>query len=84
MERTAGHFEVRFDDRRYVIPEPDVRALPIDNSTAERLAEWLTVRLADDLRGRGAANLTSVAVTVEEAPGQSASHALATGSDASL
>ena len=56
------------------------RALNIDNSTAERLAEYLAARLANALRSRGAANLTSVAVTVEEAPGQSASYVLATGS----
>jgi len=79
VERADGHYRIGFADRRYVIPEPEVRALPIDNSTAERLAEYLAVRLADELRGRGAANLTSVALTVEEAPGQSASYVLATG-----
>jgi 6-pyruvoyltetrahydropterin/6-carboxytetrahydropterin synthase len=79
VERADGHYRIAFADRRYVIPEPEVRSLNIDNSTAERLAEWLTLRLADELRGRGAANLTSVAVTVEEAPGQSASYVLATG-----
>ena len=68
-----GHYMVTFGDRRYVIPEAEVRALPIDNSTAERLAEWLARRLADELRARGAANLVSLTVTVEEAPGQSAS-----------
>ena len=78
IERSDGHYRIAFADRRYVIPEAEVRALPIDNSTAERLAEWLAGRLADELRGRGAANLTSVAVTVEEAPGQSASYALTT------
>src|SRR3972149_3869063 len=41
VERGEGHYRVAFGDRRYVIPEGDVRALPIDNSTAERLAEWL-------------------------------------------
>ncbi len=79
VKREDGHYQIAFADRRYVIPEAEVRALPIDNSTAERLAEWLAGRLADELRGRGAANLTSVAVTVEEAPGQSASYVLATG-----
>src|SRR3990172_4753673 len=76
--RGDSHYEISFADRRYVIPEAEVRALPIDNSTAERLAEWLAGRLADELRARRAANLTSVAVTVEEAPGQSASYALTT------
>ena len=76
VERGEGHYHVAFADRRYVIPETDVRPLPIDNSTAERLAEWLAGRLAGQLRSRGAANLSSLTVTVEEAPGQSASFTL--------
>lgn len=77
VQRTDGHFQIAFADRRYVIPEADVRSLPIDNSTAERLAEWLAGRLAEALRGRGADNIASLTVTVEEAPGQSASYSLA-------
>jgi len=76
VERAKGHYHVAFGDRRYVIPEADVRPLPIDNSTAERLAQWLAGRLAGQLRSRGAANLSSLTVTVEEAPGQSASFTL--------
>lgn len=76
VERVAGEYRIGFGDRRYVIPEVDVRPLPIDNSTAERLAEWLAGRLGDQLRCRGAANLSSLTVTVEEAPGQSASFTL--------
>ncbi len=71
-----GHYEIAFGGRRYVIPEADVRALSIDNSTAERLAEWLAGRVAEQLRSRGAANLSSLTVTVEEALGQSASYTL--------
>lgn len=76
VQRSEGQYEVSFGDRRYVIPEEDVRALPIDNTTAERLAQWLSGRLATSLTDRGATNVSSVAVTVEEAPGQSASHTL--------
>ena len=63
-------YEVSFRDRRYVIPKADVAPLPIDNSTAERLAQWLATRLAQELQGRGASNLHSITVGVEEAPGQ--------------
>ena len=56
--------------RRYVIPRDDVRPLPIDNATAERLAEWLAGRLREALRERGAANISAITVGVEEAPGQ--------------
>jgi 6-pyruvoyl-tetrahydropterin synthase len=71
-----GHYNIAFGDRRYVIPESDVRALPIDNSTAERLAEWLAGCLAADLSAHGATNLSSLTLTVEETPGQSASFTL--------
>ena len=54
--------------RRYVIPKSDVCVLPLDNSTAERLAEWFCHCLAEALTERG--NITSISVGVEEAPGQ--------------
>ncbi len=74
LEITASdsEIEIKFGDRRYVIPGPDVAQLPIDNSTAERLAEYIAGRIAASLRERGADNVTSIAVGVEEAPGQSA------------
>lgn len=71
-----AEYEVRFPDRRYVIPKADVAALPIDNSTAERLAQWLANRLAQELQGRGASNLHRITVGVEEAPGQAGWHTL--------
>ncbi len=63
-------YEIRARGQRYVIPKTDVVALPIDNSTAERLAEWLAGRLAEELRAAGVTHLGSVTVGVEEAPGQ--------------
>ena len=81
VAHSDGHYTITFNDRRYVIPEAEVRALSIDNSTAERLSEWLAGRLADELRARGATNLSSLTVTVEEAPGQSASYTLTLNPD---
>jgi 6-pyruvoyltetrahydropterin/6-carboxytetrahydropterin synthase len=66
----AGETEIHHGDRRYVMPTADVAALEIDNTTAERLAEWLAGRLSDELTARGATNARSVTVGVEEAPGQ--------------
>jgi 6-pyruvoyltetrahydropterin/6-carboxytetrahydropterin synthase len=57
-------------DRRYVMPRGDVVTLDIDNTTAERLAEWFAGRLAVALAAAGADNLTSITVGVEEMPGQ--------------
>lgn len=69
--RSGSEYEIRFEGRRYVMPEADVAALDIDNTTAERLAEWLASRLAADLRNMGVDNVMSITVGVEEMPGQS-------------
>jgi 6-pyruvoyltetrahydropterin/6-carboxytetrahydropterin synthase len=66
------NWKVRFGERGWVFPEAEVAALPIDNSTAERLAEWFAGRLGEELRAAGAANVTAITAGIEEAPGQSA------------
>ncbi len=66
-----GAYVVRHAARRYVIPRQDVVPLPLDNTTAERLAEWFARRLAEEFAAAGAGNLESITVGVEEAPGQS-------------
>src|SRR6266571_8947597 len=38
-------WEVHFGEKRYVFPRADVVELPIDNSTAERLAEYISDEL---------------------------------------
>ena len=63
-------WEISYGDRRYVFPKSDVAALPIDNSTAERLAEWFAVRLRAALAERGASNIRRLTVGIEEMPGQ--------------
>jgi len=77
---SAAEYEVRFHERRYVIPKGDVAPLPIDNSTAERLAQWLAGRLASQLGSAGVSNLHSITVGVEESPGQVGWFTLALGS----
>ena len=79
VSRTDIEYTIRFADKRYVMPVGDVAALPIDNSTAERLAEWFAVRIRDELRRRGAANVTVITVGVEEAPGQAGWYELRVG-----
>ncbi len=70
IEELPDAWEIRFRDRRYVFPKADVAALPIDNSTAERLAEWFAGELLAALRERGARNLRRLQVGIEEMPGQ--------------
>jgi 6-pyruvoyltetrahydropterin/6-carboxytetrahydropterin synthase len=70
VEQQEGAWVVAFAERRYVFPASDVVALPIDNSTAERLAEWVGGRLLSYLRESGAASLQRLTVGIEEMPGQ--------------
>lgn len=67
----GGNYELHAGGQTYVLPCSDVVALPIDNTTAERLAEWIAGRLLAALRANGASNIRRLAVGVEEMPGQS-------------
>ncbi len=71
IEERPGEWEVAFgENARYVFPRQDVIPLPIDNSTAERLAEWIAGRLAQGFERDSAPNLRRLTVGVEEMPGQ--------------
>ena len=70
VSRSNDSYEIRFGGRRYVIPSSDVAELDIDNTTAERLAEWIASRLSALLADSGATNVMSISVGVEEMPGQ--------------
>jgi 6-pyruvoyltetrahydropterin/6-carboxytetrahydropterin synthase len=75
IECTDTAWKVRTPDEvGYVLPKSDVIALPIDNTTAERLAEWFGGRLWRWLEGRGASNVQALTVEVWEGPGQRGSH----------
>jgi len=63
---------VRFGERAYAFPRQDVVLLPVTNTTAERLAEWISGEIETELRQRGATGLTMLEVEVEESFGQSA------------
>ncbi len=64
--------EVVFRDRRYVFPREDCVLLPIANTTAELLAEWIAGELKAELVRRNATGLTTLEVEVEETVGQTA------------
>ena len=65
-------WEIRYGDRRYVLPAADVLSLPIDSITAERLAEYVCGRLLAALEEYDTSHLVKMSVGVEEAPGQTA------------
>lgn len=67
---------------RYMMPAWTVVPLPVDNVTAERLAESLAHGIARELRRRGGAeNLTSLQVGIEETEMQAAFFTLDLTSD---
>lgn len=64
---------VRYRDKNYVFPEDDVLLLPISNTTAEMLAEWIGLALESNLVQQGVDGVQILEVEVEETRGQSAS-----------
>lgn len=70
IDEGMSNWKVRFLERGWVFPKADVLPLPIENSTAEQLARWFAGRLRAALAERGATNLTSITVGIEEMPGQ--------------
>ncbi len=62
----------RFESRRWVFPREDVRLLPIDNTTAERLAEHIGVRLIEAMKASGFSldSFNLISVGVDENEGQ--------------
>jgi 6-pyruvoyltetrahydropterin/6-carboxytetrahydropterin synthase len=70
IDEGMSNWKVRFLERGWVFPKSDVLPLPVDNTTAERLAEWFGGRLLELLAARGAMNVVSITVGIEEMPGQ--------------
>ncbi len=67
--RDDDELELKLCGERYVMPRHDALLLPIDNISVEALAAHVAVLLRDRISSPGA---RSLAVTVEESPGQGA------------
>jgi 6-pyruvoyltetrahydropterin/6-carboxytetrahydropterin synthase len=63
-----------FGQPTYVFPKRDCALIPIPNSTAEMLAQYLGSQVRDELANRGYTHLTSLELEVEENYGQSATY----------
>ena len=72
LKELPDEWEIRFGEKRYIFPRIDVVELPIDNSTAERLAEFICGELRAALASYDTSNLATITVGVEEAPTQMA------------
>ncbi|HLZ61913.1 MAG TPA: 6-pyruvoyl tetrahydropterin synthase family protein [Ktedonosporobacter sp.] len=77
LESLPNEWEIHFKGRRYIFPTADVVELPIDNSTAERLAEYICGELIALLAEYDTSRLHSIMVGVEEAPTQMAYYQMA-------
>jgi 6-pyruvoyltetrahydropterin/6-carboxytetrahydropterin synthase len=67
-----GDREVKavFEDRRWVFPKEDCKLLPVRNTTAEAIAQWIGSRLIEQLAARSEHLLDWIQVEVEENFGQ--------------
>jgi 6-pyruvoyltetrahydropterin/6-carboxytetrahydropterin synthase len=63
-----------FGQPTYVFPTRDCALLPIQNSTAEMLAQYLGTRVRDELSRGGYTHLTMLELEIEENYGQSATY----------
>jgi 6-pyruvoyltetrahydropterin/6-carboxytetrahydropterin synthase len=70
-----------FGEPTYVFPKSDCAMLPIPNSTAEMLAQYLGSRVRDELARGEYTHLTRLELEVEENYGQSAIYREALASD---
>jgi 6-pyruvoyltetrahydropterin/6-carboxytetrahydropterin synthase len=61
---------VTFEDRRWVFPLDDCAILPMNNTTAERLAEYISERLMAALNTQGITNIQKLVLGVDENEGQ--------------
>ncbi|HEY7479305.1 MAG TPA: 6-carboxytetrahydropterin synthase [Gemmatimonadales bacterium] len=63
-----------FGEPTYVFPRADCALLPIQNSTAEMLAQYLGTQVRDELVELGYRHLTLLEMEIEENYGQSATY----------
>ncbi len=70
MKELEDAWEVRWKERQYRFPKSDVFPLPVDNTTSERIAEWVAGQLLTSLREQGATKIRKLTVGIEEMPGQ--------------
>jgi len=75
IEESEASWTVRFGAREYAFPKSDVLALPIENTTAELLAEYIAERVVRQLQANGHGNIRRIEVDVEEMPGQTGGYA---------
>jgi len=72
LHASSSEWEIHFGQKRYTFPREDVAELPIDNSTAERIAEYIGNELCSLLAEYDTSNMSTLLVGVSEASTQMA------------
>lgn len=72
LEEDGPNWRARYKDRFWSFPRDECVLLPVPNTTAELLAEYITARLRTDLSAKGLPIPRLMRVEVEECFGQSA------------
>lgn len=72
VQEDGDSIVVTYGNKRYVFPHDDVVLLPIPNTTAEQLAQWIGGRIAAEIMQQGPGGWRTLEVEVEETFGQSA------------
>ena len=70
VEAREREVEATFEDRRWLFPREDCVLLPIENTTAERLAWWIGQRLQNELPPAALKLVSALEIEVEENFGQ--------------
>lgn len=74
VEERDGQVSAAYKDKRYVFPAADVVLLPIPNTTAEMIGQWILGQLKEALGAPALARLTAIEIEVEESAGQRAAY----------
>jgi 6-pyruvoyltetrahydropterin/6-carboxytetrahydropterin synthase len=72
LTEEGANWLVRYRDRHWSFPRDECALLPIENTTAERLADYIAGRLRESIVGKGLKLPKVLRVEVEESFGQSA------------
>jgi len=70
VEAGEREVEATFEERRWVFPREDCVLLPVENTTAELIAQWIGRRLGGVIRKQEGTPAESIRVEVEENFGQ--------------
>lgn len=70
VSEEAGEVTARFGDRRWIFPQADCVLLPVVNTTAERLAEWIGGQLLAALKSKCNFVPSALQIAVDECQGQ--------------